>query len=90
MRDASPYCLELPRGIAVYPTEGEFPRLPLLGLRALISNRLHLAVDGGRGEAWLRSRHWLIRALEVLGLPPYRFRSFGRLFHQGRSVQIDA
>src|SRR5262245_4027920 len=40
---APPFRLQLPRGIAVYPsdTPGE-PRLPLMGLRALVLNNLHL------------------------------------------------
>jgi hypothetical protein len=59
--DRPPFRLELPRGIAVYPSDSRFPRLPLLGLRALISNRLHLAIDGARALASLRipGRWWL-------------------------------
>ncbi len=41
-----PFCLEL-NGIAMFPAVlGNLPRLPLLGLRALVMNRLHLSVDG--------------------------------------------
>jgi hypothetical protein len=48
--------LELSSGIAVYPpdTPGE-PRLPLLGLRALAVNGLHLAIDGKRRRVALRT-----------------------------------
>lgn len=48
----SPTHLELPRGIAVYD-EGDFPRLPLLGLRAVLHNRLRLTIDGTRMTATL-------------------------------------
>src|SRR5207248_8816355 len=34
-------CVELPAGDAVYPDEVGFPPLPLLGLRALVRNKLH-------------------------------------------------
>jgi hypothetical protein len=58
--DRAPHLLELPRGIAVYPREAGFPRLPLLGLRALLTNRLHLTLDGERSCASLRTprRFW--------------------------------
>jgi hypothetical protein len=41
-------------GIAVYPG-GTFPRLPILGLRAIAENNLILKVDGRRREATLRT-----------------------------------
>lgn len=69
--DRTPHRLILPRGIAVYTSEAGFPRLPLLGLRAILSNRLHLAIDGQRGEAWLRTSHWFSGILRTLRLPPY-------------------
>lgn len=51
-----PFCLELPEGIAVYPAgAASAPRLPTLGLRALVRNRLHLAVDGKRLRVDLRA-----------------------------------
>lgn len=42
-----PYRIPLPEGIAVYPagTAGA-PRLPLLGLRGPVRNRLRLVIDG--------------------------------------------
>jgi hypothetical protein len=64
--DVPPYRLDLPRGIAVYPADSDFPRLPLLGLRALVTNNLLLSVDGDRSEVNLRSpdwRTWLLRFL---------------------------
>ena len=59
-RDASPgqppLRLDLQPGIAVYPnTMLHAPRLPLLGLRALAENRLHLCVDGERRRVSLRT-----------------------------------
>jgi hypothetical protein len=61
-----PLLLELPRGIAVHPDAENYPRLPLMGMRALLSNRLHLAIDGERHSASLRTpdwRTWLMRWL---------------------------
>lgn len=52
-----PYRLDLEEGIAVYPDDGSnFPRLPLLGLRALTDNHLHLIVSGWRRMVKLRTR----------------------------------
>jgi hypothetical protein len=55
-----PYGLSTPHGIAVYPSAEDFPRLPLLGLRAVTGNRLVLVVNGHRREATLRTafRRW--------------------------------
>lgn len=55
-----PLALAALRGIAVYPSAQGFPRLPLLGLRALVENGLVLTVNGGRREATLRTafRWW--------------------------------
>lgn len=55
--DREPYRLRLDEGIAVYPNNGSnFPRLPLLGLRALTDNHLHLTVSGWRRRVTLRTR----------------------------------
>jgi hypothetical protein len=54
---AEPYGLSAPRGIAVYPSATNFPRLPLLGLRAITRNRLVLVVNGHRREATLRTAY---------------------------------
>jgi len=67
--DVPPQRLILPRGIAVYPSGSAFPRLPLLGLRALISNRLHLVIDGEHREATLRTGNWFSRLLRTLRVP---------------------
>jgi hypothetical protein len=64
--DQPPHRLELRRGIAIHPPGSEFPRLPLLGLRALLTNRLHLSIAGDHSEVTLRSpdwRTWLLRFL---------------------------
>ena len=50
--------LKAKQGIAVYP-DGDFPRLPILGLRVISENGLILTVDGRRREATLRtSEKW--------------------------------
>jgi hypothetical protein len=50
------YCLELEEGIAVYPAGlAGAPRLPLLGLRAIVRNGLHLTVNGKKCQVSLRS-----------------------------------
>lgn len=56
-----PVSLTLLNGIAVYPDEGNYPRLPLLGLRALLSNRLHLTIDGEHASVTMRSPDWRTR-----------------------------
>ncbi len=44
----APFPLRL-TGVVYSPSQfGRFPRLPVLGLRALVSNRLQLFVDGGQ------------------------------------------
>lgn len=56
--DRVPYLLEVPAGVAVYPGD-EFPRLPILGLRAIADNHLLLSIDGRRRVATLRTaRRW--------------------------------
>jgi hypothetical protein len=49
-----PRNLAAPKGIAVYP--GAFPRLPILGLRAIADNKLVLIVNGVKREATLRTQ----------------------------------
>ncbi len=58
--------MNLPRGIAVFPDDRDYPRLPLLGLRAIIGNKLHLAIDGERGLVNLRTPDWKTRLLRWL------------------------
>lgn len=48
-----PHLVRAFEGISVYP--GDFPRLPLLGLRAIAENDLLLTIDGRRREATLRT-----------------------------------
>jgi hypothetical protein len=52
-----PFALSAPTGVAVYPSALDFPRLPLLGLRAITGNRLVLVVNGHRREATLRTAY---------------------------------
>ncbi len=59
LKGGEPYFLALKDGIAVYPEDGsDYPRLPLLGLRAIIKNNLKLVIDGKRRHASLRSPIW--------------------------------
>lgn len=54
-----PFLLALKEGIAVYPDDGSnYPRLPLLGLRAIVNNNLKLVIDGKRKHASLGSPIW--------------------------------
>jgi len=55
LKDQAPFILNALRGIAVY--RGDFPRIPILGLRAIVENKLVLKVDGARREATLRTSH---------------------------------
>ena len=52
-------------GIVVYPDELG-PRLPVLGLRALAANGLHLTVDGDERQVWLRTLDWRAKLLRWL------------------------
>ena len=52
--------LSLTGGISVYPG-GEFPRLPLLGLRALTMNELRLTFDGDGRRVTLRTNDRVAR-----------------------------
>jgi hypothetical protein len=60
LADSPPLQISAPRGIAVYPSAGGFPRLPILGLRAIAENELILHVNGRRREASMRTafRWW--------------------------------
>jgi hypothetical protein len=58
-RVAPPFLLALEEGIAAYPDDGSmYPRLPLLGLRAIIKNNLRLVIDGKRRYVSLVTRRW--------------------------------
>jgi hypothetical protein len=53
------YPLEMPQGISVFPHDSPgSPRLPLLGLRAILSNHLMLIVHGKRCDVSLRTIGW--------------------------------
>jgi hypothetical protein len=58
--ESPPWPLEMRKGIVIYPDSAPLaPRLPLLGLRALRENRLHLRIDGENGVVSLRSPDWV-------------------------------
>jgi hypothetical protein len=51
--------LEMHEGLIVYPEDAPNPaRLPILGLRALVRNRLTLVIDGKRREVTLKTSGW--------------------------------
>jgi hypothetical protein len=54
LADEAPFLLRARTGIAVYSV-GDFPRLPLLGLRVIAENNLVLKVDGPKRFATLRT-----------------------------------
>jgi hypothetical protein len=59
LKATEPFRLSLEEGIAVYPSdESDYPRLPLLGLRAILKNNLRLVIDGKRKHVSLRSPLW--------------------------------
>lgn len=58
-KTAPPLMLSFEEGIAVYPSDqSDYPRLPLLGFRAILKNKLKFAVDGPREHASLRTPLW--------------------------------
>ena len=60
--DRPPLRLSLAEGIVVIPDAGpRRPHLPLLGLRALTENNLHLLIDGQRRQVSLRTPDWRTR-----------------------------
>jgi hypothetical protein len=61
-----PFFLKLVYGIAVYPEERQYPRLPLVGMRAILSNNIHLTVDGEHTSVTLRTPDWRTRLLAWL------------------------
>jgi len=50
--------LKLDKGIAVYPRGLAYPALPLLGLRALVRNKLHFTMNPERCVVNLRTPDW--------------------------------
>jgi len=59
LREGEPFLLTTEEGIMIYPDDGSnYPRLPLLGLRAIIKNKLKLVIDGKRQHTSLASRIW--------------------------------
>lgn len=59
LKGGEPFLLAMNEGIAVYPDDGSnYPRLPVLGLRAIVKNNLKLVVDGKRKHVSLSSPAW--------------------------------
>ena len=52
--DGSTYPLEMPQGISILDEDA--PRLPLIGLRTIVANRLKLLIDGERRRVTLRTK----------------------------------
>ena len=65
-REQEPHPLKLQQGIAVYPDDIG-PRLPVLGLRALTQNQLHVAIDPERMRVNLRTPGWSTTILGWFG-----------------------
>lgn len=63
--DQPPLPLELPEGIAIH-SGSAFPRLPLLGLRAIVRNRLHLNIDSANHLVSLRTSDWRTKLVTLL------------------------
>lgn len=64
--DTPPELLEIDRGIALYPNESKFPRLPLVGMRTVVDNQVHVAIDGKRRWVNLRTPDWRTKLLRLL------------------------
>jgi hypothetical protein len=53
--------LEMHEGLIVFPENAPNPaRLPILGLRALVRNRLKLIINGKRREVTLKTSGWFV------------------------------
>ena len=46
------------QGISVIE-ERDAPRLPLIGLRTIVANKLRLLIDGDRRQVTLKTKGWL-------------------------------
>lgn len=59
IRCGEPFLLALKEGIVIYPDDGSnYPRIPLLGLRAIIHYNLKLVIDGKMRYVFLSSPAW--------------------------------
>jgi hypothetical protein len=67
--DARPFRLAMPRGIVVYGPEADppGPRLPLLGLPALLDSGLDCWIDPERRQVTVRTRTWRRPLIRLLG-----------------------
>jgi hypothetical protein len=66
--DRMPFRLGMPKGIAVYPTDAvpPGPRLPLLGLPALLDNDLDFWLDPERRHVTVQTRSCRRRLIRLL------------------------
>lgn len=66
--DKRPQLLEMKKGIAVYPSAGvpPGPRLPLLGLAALLNNDLDFWLDPDHRHVFVQTRTWRRRIMRLL------------------------
>jgi hypothetical protein len=63
--ESAPICLDIREGIDIRPG-AVAPRLPLLGLRALVRNKLFLTVDADRCLAGLHTANWRTKLMRLL------------------------
>jgi hypothetical protein len=63
-----PYLLEMERGIAVFPPDAAppGPRLPLLGLAALLNNNLDFWLDPDLREVTVQTQSWRRHVMRLL------------------------
>jgi hypothetical protein len=66
VRVQEPHPLKLEEGIAIYPDDIA-PRLPVLGLRALMRSQPHVAIDPERMRVNLRTPDWSTKILGWFG-----------------------
>lgn len=64
--DRPAFRIDLEEGIAVHSDEPNYPRVPLLGLRALARERLHLTIDTNRHSIDLRPEDFRTKLLRLL------------------------
>jgi hypothetical protein len=64
----TPFRLRMPKGIAVYPPDAvpAGPRLPLLGLPAILNNDLDWWIDPERRDVTVQTRTWRRRLIRLL------------------------
>ena len=63
-RSGKTHLLEMPQGISVMDEDA--PRLPLIGLRTLVSNKLKLRIDGDRRQVALNTKGWFYQDTQTI------------------------